>query len=174
MAGEFKLPWVPGQAVIELGGGESPVIRPNVDSRWIPQVDLVADFNWPLPLASNAYEGVFSKFLIEHLRLSRFRIFISEVYRILKPGGTAIIVTANLEEQMKTLLAAEEWNDDLICMVFGGIPDEMWNYHRIGFSPKYAEKLFKEAGFHEVKVEPWPAAKTDMYITATKSAAVIT
>ena len=46
----------PGDRIIELGGGACPSARPNVDGRQCldangkPMVDLVADFNEPLPI----------------------------------------------------------------------------------------------------------------------------
>ena len=45
--------------------------------------------------------------------------------------------------------------------------------HHCGFSPEYAERLFRAAGYYEVQVEPLPGCKTDMIIQAHKSAAEI-
>ena len=164
--------------VIEIGGGDHPLYRPNVDIRPGPAVDIVADMNEPLPIESESYDGIFSQFLLEHLRLPRVRPFLSEMHRILKPGGRALIITANLLEQAKILIEKEEtadWNDDLIHMVFGGAPDYPENYHRSSLSPIYANQLFKEAGFTEVNIFKHPEAiqiwgkSTDMIVEAKKS-----
>lgn len=169
---EFRLPFKRHDKVIELGGGGQPLFRPNVDMRWLPTVDIVCSFNFPLPVESESYDGVFCKFAVEHLSWRRVRGFLSEAHRILKPGGIAVFVTANLLEQCRALVEAEEWNDGLICMVFGD-QDYPENTHRCGFSPEYAEKLFKEAGFYQVKILPWPGAATDMMVEARKSEAVM-
>lgn len=176
----YLLPFKRGDKVIELGGGDNPVFRPNVDIRAGSTVDIVGDLNEPLPIESESYDGVFSQFLMEHLRLSKVRGFISEVYRILKPGGIAVIITANLLEQAKALIEREEWDDDLIRMVFGGNPDYEENYHHSSMSPRYAIRLFREAGFNTVTIYEHPVAKaimgrsTDMIIEARKSGARIT
>lgn len=172
---EYFLPFKAEDRLIELGGGENPVIHPNVDLRPGPMVDTVADLNEPLPLDSDSYDGVFSQFLLEHLRLSKLRGFLVEMHRILKPGGVAVVITANLLEQANILIEREEWNDDLIYMVYGGNPDYPENYHRLGLSPQYAIKLFKEAGFHSITLYEHPVAKaiwgksTDIIIEARKS-----
>lgn len=174
----YLLPFKPSNKVLELGGGDRPQFHPNLDIREGPSVDIVADLNEPLPIDSESYDGVFSQFLMEHLRLSKVRGFISEVHRILKPGGTAVIITANLLEQAKALIEREEWNDQLVGMIFGD-NDYPENTHRCGFSPQYAIKLFREAGFHSVTIYEWPPSKeiwgraTDMVIEARKSGARI-
>ncbi|MBU0777970.1 methyltransferase domain-containing protein [Patescibacteria group bacterium] len=164
----YKLPFKPGDKMTELGGGDNPLFHPNVDSRQLPAVDIVADLEEPLPLENDSYDGIFSQFLMEHLRLTKVRGFISEVYRILKPGGIAVIITANLLEQAKWLIKKKEWDDVIIQMIFGGNPDYPENYHRSSLSPQYALKLFKEAGFQSVYIFEHPETKTDMIIEAKK------
>jgi len=177
-----SLPFPPGGRYIELGGGPAPVLRPNVDCVAGPNVDIVADLNKPLPLASVSYDGVLSKFSIEHISWRKMRQYISEMYRILKPGGVAVLITANLLEQCRKIVESPLLNDDLVCMIFGGqnVADgQDWftgwypEAHHAGLSPEYAIKLFKAAGFIEVKVEPLPECKTDMVIQAVKSRAEI-
>jgi len=55
---------------------------------------LQADLNRALPLAAESFDVVHANQVIEHL--SETDRFIKEVYRILKPGGYAIISTPNL------------------------------------------------------------------------------
>lgn len=171
----YSLPFKPTDKVIELGGGDNPAFPENVDMRPGPKVTLVADLNEPLPIESESYDGVFSKFLLEHIRLPKLRGFISEIHRILKPEGIAVIVTSNLLEMARVLTEREQWNDDLIYMVFGGDPDESWNYHHSSLSPEYAVRLFMEVGFHRVEIFEWPPSKaiwgraTEMIIQAHKS-----
>lgn len=175
----YLLPFKPGDKVLELGGGDNALFPENVDIRPGPKTTIVADLNEPLPIETESYDGVFSQFLMEHLYLSKVRGFISEVHRILKPGGVAVVITANLLEQAKALIEREEWNDDLLIMVFGGNPDYPENYHHSSMSPQYAIKLFKEAGFHSVTIYEHPVAiaimgrSTDMIIQAKKSGARI-
>ncbi|GAJ22594.1 unnamed protein product, partial [marine sediment metagenome] len=61
--------------------------------------------------------------------------------------------------------------------IFGGQNyeggDWIFNAHHCGFSPNYAIKLFRDAGFHEVTLFEHPACKTDMILEARKSGAKI-
>ena len=98
--------------VIELGGGDKPYFRPNLDVRPGPTVDIVADFNQPLPLNDGSYDGVFSCYCIEHISWRKVRLFLTEVFRILNDGGKAVFITANTKRQMEWVLNQEEWNDD--------------------------------------------------------------
>lgn len=54
-------------------------------------VDIVADLNKPTSLPSNEYDTLLSTSVIEHIRQPD--IFFSEVSRVLKPDGIAIIAT---------------------------------------------------------------------------------
>lgn len=171
------LPFKQRDEVLELGGGDQPMFHPNLDTRWRPTVDLVCDFNYPLPVGDTSCDGVYSRFLIEHISWRKVRGFILEAHRILRPGGVAVFITANLQAQMKMLLEKERWEDKDIGTVFGdqNYTGSQWdaNAHHAGFSPEFAVRLFKEAGFYRVETTPLPECETDMIITAHKSKAVI-
>lgn len=53
-----------------------------------------ADLNRKLPFPSNSFDVVTSNQVIEHLLETD--IFVEEIYRVLKPGGYAVISTENL------------------------------------------------------------------------------
>src|SRR5271157_5549639 len=82
---------IPGSGV-NVGSGES--------SRWsgLARCDArlgTADFNTrPLPFSDNAFSLVVCEQVIEHLHNTTF--FISELYRILKIGGSLLLSTENL------------------------------------------------------------------------------
>jgi SAM-dependent methyltransferase len=52
------------------------------------------DLNGRWPYADNKFDVVFSNQVIEHLH--NCRLFAEEAFRVLKPGGTAIVATENL------------------------------------------------------------------------------
>ena len=87
----------PGTKIIELGGGNHPQIRPNVDVRAGDGVDYVANFEEPFPkepwAQDGSWDGVFSHFVIEHISWRKVSQFVSEVFCILRPGGKAIFAT---------------------------------------------------------------------------------
>ncbi len=150
--------------------------HPNVDVRQCydaegrSTVDFTADFNKPLPIQSDEWDYVLSKYAIEHISWREVRGFIKEVCRILKPGGSAIIVAPNLLEQARKFVEiaeSEGIEDRWVDMVFGSL-DYPENSHKAGFSPEFACRLFREAGFSRVIVVPFGELQTDMIIEARK------
>jgi predicted SAM-dependent methyltransferase len=168
----YALPFAPGAKVIELGGGSAPLFRPNVDVRACfndsgqQLVDFTADFDQPLPITSEEWDGVFSKFVIEHISWRKITGFISEVHRILRAGGVAVIVTANAEAQMRWALR-QDW-DERVSQCLGGDQDYPDNTHKVFFNPAWIARLFRAAGFSCVVVVPFGALGTDMIVEARK------
>lgn len=159
--------------VIELGGGTMPQWHPNVDVRPCfdpngnPTVDFTADFGQPLPIMSDEWDVVFSRYAIEHISWRLVRGFVSEVHRILKPGGTAVIVTANAEAQMRWALA-RDW-DERVSQCLCGDLDYLENSHKTLFNPTWAARLFRDVGFPRIIVYPHGELNTDMVIEASKA-----
>jgi len=165
---QYMLRFKEGGKVIEFGGGKYPILHPNVDIMEDPNVDIIADFNKPLPFSDKAYDGIFCRYAIEHLEWRNVEGFIKELYRILKPGGKAIVITANTLEQCKRIVN-EGINKDTVELIFGSqeFPD-FGGAHKSGYSPNYAKKLFQDAGFRFIKTVPHPSSVTDMIIEAHK------
>ena len=172
-----------GERVLELGGGNCPLVNPaclggqdlNVDCRmmYFPDgrqcVDFIADFNKPLPISSEEWDCVFSKFAIEHISWRNIPQFVSEIYRVCKPGGRAIIISPNSEAQMRMILSHPEWEKDDQSMMFGDL-DYPENSHKALFNPRSIAKLFTDAGFVVNKVEPFGDKQTDMMMEAMRPA----
>jgi len=154
--------------IVELGGGGSPKFHPNIDVISGPTVDVVTDFNKPLPLHDESYDGVFSQYAIEHIEWRNVKNFIHELYRILRDGGKAVVITANTLEQCKKVVE-QGVDNGTVELLFGSqeFPDH-GGVHKTGFSHDYAKKLFLDAGFTFVKTYPHPVSKTDMIIEAHK------
>jgi predicted SAM-dependent methyltransferase len=165
----YSLPYQAGQKIVELGGGDRPAFHPNVDVRAGAVVDVVADLGEPLPLPSEGYDGVYSSYALEHVSWRKVRGLISETARILKPGGRAVFITANLYEQARYIVERERegWEDKDVCCIFGD-QDYDDNTHRSGFSPEFAFRLFQDAGFSDILIVPYGELHTDMIIEAKK------
>lgn len=153
---------------LELGGGSIPVLRPNLDSRKIENVDIVADLESPLPIATESLDTVYSQFAMEHLSWRKVVQFIGEIYRILKPSGKATIVTSDLRAQLLYILKKQKWTLAEMETIFGS-QDYPENTHKSSLSMELAEELFKSAGFNKVKVSQVGVCATDMQIEAEKS-----
>ena len=169
-----------GEKVIEFGGGNRNIFVENVDVVPGPTVTCVHDFEqFPYPFENESYDGIYAAYAIEHIPWRKAKHFFSECYRILKPHGKAIFLAPNLSEQCKKIVA-EGVNEGTVEMLFGS--QEFPNHagaHKCGFSPEYAVKMFKEAGFTTVNVYVLPdiqfphiilkiASATDLLIEVIK------
>lgn len=77
------------------------------------------DLNNQLPFQKNSFDVVHSNQVIEHLNDTD--TFISEIFRILKPGGYAIISSENLSS----------WHN-IFALLFGYQPFSMTNFSSLG------------------------------------------
>lgn len=159
--------------ILEIGGGDKPVYHPNMDIRKLPGVDIVADINkkWPVPNASCG--GIYSSYAIEHISWRKIKHFVSELYRVLRPGGRAVLVTANLKAQAERIAGKDDFADEDLSMLFGdqNYEGEEWraNSHACGFSPASVQRIFREVGFLDIITVVHPDCPTDMIIEAMKS-----
>lgn len=69
-------------------------------SKAVRQVDLLAK----LPLVDSSINLVYTSHFLEHIPRKNLRSFLSECYRILKPGGIIRIVVPDLEEICRSYL----------------------------------------------------------------------
>ena len=160
-----------GGKIIELGGGVAPYFRPNVDFRAGPTVDIVCNLEEKFPMEPESYDGVFAKFVIEHISWRKVPNFVKEIYRILKPNGVAVLIGPNTFEQCREIIRRGKIGIEESALLYGGQEgtwEETGNYHKAAFSPKYIITLFKEAGFSRIYVYELPSCSTDLIIEAFK------
>jgi len=70
----------------------SPLVKEQAEKRGIKVFSY--DLNGRWPFEDNKFDVVFSSQVIEHLHNTR--LFVEEIYRVLKPGGVAIVASENL------------------------------------------------------------------------------
>lgn len=178
----------PNDRYLELGGGANPLVHPecmggkdvNVDSRTCftedkkQTTDIPHDLNvTPLPIQSDEFDGLICHFALEHVSYNNVPALIKEMLRVIKPGAKALVVVPNTEVQLKWIQEhGEGWDnkDSFVAssdLLYGTL-DYPENSHRAYFSPTIATKLFIEAGFKDVLIQPYGERSTDMVIQATK------
>ncbi len=166
-----------GSKVLELGGGDNPqpITTCNVDVRQGKRVNFVVNFEeFPWPIKDDEWPIVLSIFCLEHISWRLVTQTLKEIHRIMQPGGKLVVVVPNTEAQMKYILAKPEWDGDEGSMLFGG-QDYGENAHKSAWSPRWATKIFSEAGFENIIVSPYtqnpqtrPGDETDMLIECSK------
>lgn len=176
----YIIQFKPDAKVLELGGGTHPIVRPNADVRKLDTVDIVCDFNKPLPMESDSYDMIISLYCLEHISWRNLKQVISELYRILKPnGGKIVALVPNTLEQCKK--AVKEGVNPITIETLFGAQNYEENAHACGFSPEYAKQIFEEVGFTNVQIFApmpdvvygnyvvYPNCVTDMVIQAEKT-----
>jgi predicted SAM-dependent methyltransferase len=166
---QYVLPFGTRTKLIELGGGKKPIIHPNLDILPGDGVDIVHDLGvFPWPLETEAYEGIFAQYVLEHIPWRDVRKFISELYRITSKDGVVTVITANTVEQCKKVVE-QGASDQTAELLFGS--QEFPNHggvHKNLQSPEFTKKLFLEAGFKSVNILPHPVSSTDLIVEAFK------
>lgn len=107
----------------------------NVTSCELKKVDLAKD---PFPYETDTFDVVISKSVIEHMYL--FDNYISEIYRILKPGGIFILLTPEWESQMKVFFEDPTHVHPYVCKGinrmlnlagFNSVTTEKFSHHQL-------------------------------------------
>ncbi len=123
-----------------------------------------ADLNEPIPWDDNFFDIVTSNQVIEHI--ADTDKFVSETFRTLKPGGTAVISTENMSSWHNIGALLFGWQafsltnisdrsagiGNPISLLRGEEPAEFgWQHIRI-FSYRGLKELFQAHGFRDVRV----------------------
>lgn len=181
---------------VQIGGGSHSLPGfLNIDL--VPPADLIWDVREGIPLADASAEFVFSEHFLEHIDYPRSaKLYVSEVYRILKPDGQAVtgvpdagfILNAHRShdrgvfEQMherwygnRTGLEIDTYLD-LVNYIFRDQDDDAtYNPHYWAYDREKLTSMFAAVGFS--RIEPWtfdPAIANpkrqwgSVYLLATK------
>ena len=151
--------------IVELGGGDKPSFRPNVDIRAMPTVDIVQDLEEDFS-GIGRFDGIYGAYILEHISWKKVKGFIKSCYSILNEGGVAFFVIPNTYEQMEMMVKRGDLMFNDSCTLFGG-QDYSDNSHKWALSPSLIKELFTEAGFSKVECVDHPNLECwDMFILA--------
>lgn len=106
-------------------------------------LDIVSE---ALPFPNNSVDVIFHEDFIEHLNQKEQIIFLSECYRILKPGGIHRVSTPSLFPSLKTA------NSNLKSGYIG-VKTEIWDdyKHKNILSRNILEEMSKNIGYKKIK-----------------------
>lgn len=108
-----------------------------------------------LDYPDNSVDEVLASHVLEHLPFRDVNVAVSEMHRVLKPGGVAYVEVPDLEAAMRLWLSLPEeqrWHSKAFAGLFGSQEQE-GNFHRTGFTKARLSKVLAEAGFRWVRVE---------------------
>lgn len=114
------------------------------------KVETRAGDIYELPFRDNELDGLMMVRVTHHLK--KMDKAMAELYRVLKPGGVAVIEVANkrtLPKMARYVLRKSDVNpfDKKVANYKDISADGFYNYH-----PKYVEEIFEKIGFQREKV----------------------
>lgn len=111
------------------------------------------NFEKKWPLKSRAYDVVISNQVIEHI--NNLDLFISEIYRVLKSGGYAVISTENLSSWHNIgalILGYQDFSHHLIKKTHVGNPLSLHKNQKTGSWTNEQTKAIDDSDFPHVKI----------------------
>jgi predicted SAM-dependent methyltransferase len=130
----------------------------NSDVKAAPGVDLVADIRHGLPLASHSMDYVVSVHALPELSYAEQVPVLSELRRVLRPGGVLRLALPDLRKGIEAYLREDRDYfkvDDEAATTPGGrfIVHMLWyGYSRTLFTADFAGELLQRAGFVEIGI----------------------
>lgn len=144
------------------------------------QPDIVASMTEMNDVSSSSVDAVWSSHNLEHLNAHEVPLALAEFFRVLKPGGYALITLPDLQSVAR-LIADDKLEDTAyespvgpiaaIDMVYGHrgyiSQGHIHMSHRTGFTRRTLKSALERAGFTATKVEPGQAY--DLWAVAHKT-----
>lgn len=128
----------------------------NIDGNIFRKKDLWLDVILGLPFPDNSIQGIYASHVIEHFNISKVRTFLSECYRVLRPGGVLRLVVPSLEYAIKAYSALDssalpEWPEKF-ASIGGRFNNFMLcaNQHLLMFDYTFLHELLLDAGFKSI------------------------
>ena len=138
---------------IELGGGENPKYRPNVD---ILHGDIKQDVRQGIPFPDSSVDLIWSSDFFEHLTFEEGLACLRECARVLAPNGMLDWHVPDVEAAIAN--HQNGWNDDINAVLYGGRLDA-YDYHKAWYTQASMRYLLEHEGW-EAKIERathgWP------------------
>ncbi len=98
-----------GLAYLDLGCGPNTHVNfVNLDYLWHPGIDVCWDVARGLPFPDRRFSGIFSEHCLEHFPLPAAVKLLSEMQRVLAPGGIARIIVPDGELYLRTYVEQRE------------------------------------------------------------------
>ena len=123
----------------------------NVDSRALPDVDIVADIS-SLPFGPSEVDEIFSSHVLEHFPQEQLRRQLLPYWTsLLKKGGVFVAIVPDADAMIQKYAKGDYLYNDL-REVFFGAQDYDGDFHFNMFIPEQMKDLFIEAGLSNFEV----------------------
>lgn len=157
-----------GPLKLDIGAGAT---RRDVDyttvDRYYPETDVRADM-WALPFPDESVTDIWCEHALEHIPMVQVPPTLKEFYRVLQPGGRAIISVPNFDYIARYWLTGDnrQWAE---MMVFGNQAHE-GEFHKCAFTAMLLRSDLEAAGFIVKHVDTrWTHSQETLQAVCEKS-----
>lgn len=143
-----------GKVLLHVGCGttNSPEFI-NIDARPLAHVHIATDDITSLrDFETGTVDLVYMCHILEHIKASELKGVLSEMKRVLKPGGVLRLSVPDFDRLVEVYNACGKDITVISKQLMGG-QDHQYNIHYCVFNHRRLSELLKEAGFR--KVMPW-------------------
>lgn len=151
---------MPKPAYLNVGAGP----RGKCDNHWLNvdgfrdrNVRYLLDFTRPLPLADKSISGAFCEHVLEHLSIPDAHLLLSELARVLEPGGVLRVIVPDAAWVVKMYSEQPDRLAQLRRTRFGTTMEAVNDYFRQRYEHQFLhdyrtmEEFLLAAGFREVR-----------------------
>jgi SAM-dependent methyltransferase len=123
---------------LNCGSGQRPFdkkegwINIDINPRWNP--DILGHWNNLTPIEDNSIDFVVSHHSLEHVGCGEGNGFVSEAWRVLKPGGSLLIFVPDMKKLAEMWLRGELTEQLYMTNVYGAYMGDEADRHAWGFS----------------------------------------
>ncbi len=138
---------------MKLNIGCGPVYKKdylNIDAYDDSVADEIMNSHY-LVLEDEIADVVECSHLLEHLGIAQAIYSLSEFYRVLKPGGSLLIATPDIESTFKQFLESGEQKRKYLMNWIYGLDQPGMN-HRYAFPPDLLNRLLEDTGFENIQI----------------------
>jgi predicted SAM-dependent methyltransferase len=136
---------------LEIGSGNKPKegylhfdVRENV------KADIVGDAR-KLPFNDEEFSEVYSRFFLEHLLRKDALVALSEMFRVLKKGGTLEIIVPNIDYFFKLFTTETGQKKEWALNKIYGFENYIQDHHYFGYDEDTLTKALILSGFCEIE-----------------------
>ena len=116
-------------------------------------VDYVQDIRDLSDFHDNQFIAIYASHILEHLGYQNdLKKVLSDIYRILKPGGKFFVSVPDLDTLCQIFVHPQANLDiryDVMRILYGGQLDK-YDFHYVGFNAEILVYFLNRAGFHDI------------------------
>jgi len=141
-----------GKTLLHIGCGtiNSPGFI-NIDARKYPHVHFVAKNLTSLPLfPGDVADLIYMCHVLEHVTRDQVGAVLSEMFRLLKPGGTLRLSVPDFDRLIEMYFASGRNIPSVSGALMGG-QDYAYNFHYVVFNAEFLGDLLRSCGYRDIR-----------------------